>query len=549
MRSTSEHKINGCLILLVCLAMVVSAYAEGDSNDNTFVPVIVNVVGTTDTSGAGAALQKANEILEQADITLNVVKVNTNCSIGDGNSSLTGAEGDTAVEAGEDELQNELPLEGGIKLYFANNCWVERPEAMGWSIHGEPVAFVEPYDDTNDMGEVIAHEACHILTLDYDLYDGNDPNRLMWFSADRTNTVLDANEVNEIREGVDKLGVRSFKVFVRDGKVVPPAKGSIVIGATGAPIIRGYGQILDGLRDVFCPAPGFDPCNPNWRYADIRWVRMFWGKPMDLSDEIVFAIVPKGPYDVDSFFDISYLIRINMDSDPNIDAELSMHVYARPPDPTLHGEALLTNHKTGLITPFELVIRANHKFDGGPPILANHSVECDVPAGYFGPGSDPFEGWACQVTSTATDERILGYPMIDETLPFEFGLTEPFEEQQMSVFVPYGVSGKLGVVASGFPAMSEATIMMDGEEAGITQVRANGTVMAWILAPPEGQNHTCKLVAGVTDPIDPNVTRYTNATAYFRTCAEGAVNGDLNADCEVNFEDLAVIADNWLAGV
>jgi hypothetical protein len=541
MRSTSSCKTNGFLAILVCLAMGVNVYG----GETVTVPVIVNVVGDTNAGDMEAAVEEASEILGQAGINLEVERINNNVQYSDdGDSNLTQDEGDTAAVLGEGELDGTFGPGTGLKITIANNVWTEKPATVGWAVHEDQVAFVEPNSDTNDMGRAIAHELAHLLTINYDLYDGNDPNRLMWGYVGG-GTLLDANEVNEIFPMAKRRGMRRFVQW----KPPPPEKGRLFDGWEY--VIDGRGWILDTLFDHTCAAPGFDPCDPNWGYADLRTAGMFWDRPMDPCDNIVFKIRVKSHYDVDSFFDVWCRVRINWDTDPNIDAELSMHVFARPPDTNLYGEALLNNFETGLITPFELIIHANYKFDGGPPILANHSLECDVPAGYFDPGSDPFEGWACQVTSEATDERLGGvlHPITDETLPFEFKLNEPFEEEQMSMFVPYGADGNLGLAASGFPAMSMATIMMDGAEVGITQVRPNGTVMAWIPQPPEGQDHTCKLVAEVIDPIDPNVTRYTTTTAYFKTCAEGAINGDLNADCEVNFKDLAVIADNWLAGV
>ncbi len=553
MEEQTKSKISSFLVLCLCLALCATGSVNGA--ETVTVPVIVNVVGDTNACDIEAAVDEASEILGQAGVNLDIARINRNVQYGDGDSSLTQAEGDTAAVLGEGELYGQWGEGTGLKITIANDVWTQKPTTTGWAVHEDQVAFVEPNSDSNTMGRTIAHELAHLLTLDYDLYDGNDPNRLMWGYVGG-GIQLDANEINEIFPMAKWRGRPKFVPWN------PPPKKKRRVFDGWDYLMDGRGWILDSLFDQTCAKAGFDPCDPKLGSGDIRTVGMYWERPLDPCDNIIFRTRVRTVFDIDSFFDVTFNIGIDTDPDPEADAVLSMHVYARPPDANLYGEASVNNYERGLMVPVELIIHDNYKFDGeGGPILENQSLECDVPSGYFGPGSDPFDGGVCSVNSVATfpdDGYDTNYPVSDYTEEFTFVVgwnddpcdpCETSDEQQMGLFEPDGDTGTLGITASGFPPGSIATIMMDGQEVGATTVRPNGTLTAWIPEPPGIENHTIKVVAKVVDPLNPDITKYTTARAYFRSCPEGAIDGDLDGDCDVDFLDFKVLADDWLTGI
>ncbi|UCF43489.1 MAG: hypothetical protein JSV99_00760 [Planctomycetota bacterium] len=555
MEEQAKSRIN--VFIVLCLFLSLCAISATKGGETVTVPVIVNVVGDTNAGDVNEAIETASDILGQAGISLDIARVNSNVQYGNGDSNLTEAEGDTAAVLGEGELYGTYGSGTGLKITIAGNVWTEKPTTAGWAVHEDQVAFVEPNPDTNEYGKTIAHELAHLLTLNYDLNDvnSNEPNRLMWWQAGG-GPLLDANEINEIFPMAKWRGRPKFVPWE------PPPKKKRRAWKGWDYLIDGRGWILDTLYDQSCAKAGFDPLDPNVGSSDIRTAGMYWERPLDPCDNIIFRIRVREHFDVDSFFDIMFKVGIDSDPDPEADAELSMHVYANPPDANLYGEASFNNFETGLLVPVELIINENYKFDGGEPNLANHSLECDVPSGYFGPGSDPFDGGVCSVNSVATFPDAgfdSNFPVSDTTEEFTFVVgwnddpccdpCETCEEPWMGLFEPEGDTGKLGITATGFPPGSIATIMMDGQEVGATVVRTNGAATAWIDEPLAGQNHTIKLVARVVDPLNPDVTRYTTARAYFRSCPDGVIDGDLDDDCDVDFLDFKVLADDWLAGI
>jgi hypothetical protein len=551
MDEQGKSKINGFLVLCLCLALCATGDVYGA--ETVTVPVIVNVVGDTNAGDVEAAVEEASDILGQAGVSLDLAEINTNVQYGNGDSSLTAAEGNTAALLGEGELYGHWGSGTGLKITVAGDVWTEEPGTAGWAVHEDQVAFVAPDPNSKEMGRTIAHELAHLLTLNYDLNDVNsdEPNRLMWYQTGG-GILLDANEINEI---FPMARIRGRPKFI-PWKPVPRKKRRLWKGWDH--LIDGRGWNLDSIFDQISTGAGFDPCDPNWGCGALRTAGMYWEKPLDPCDNILFKIRVRERFEVDSFFDVMFKVGIDSDPDPEADAELSMHVYARPPDTNLYGDASFNNYETGLLVPVELTINENYKFGAeSGPILENHSLWCAVPSGYFEPGSDPFDGGVCSVNSVATfpdDGFDTNYPITDQTELFEFVVgwnddpCETSNEQEMGVFVPEGDTGKLGIAASGFPPGSIARIMLNGQEVGLADVALNGTVMTTIPEPPAGENYTCKLVGEVIDPVDPNITRYTTARAYFRICPDGPADGDLDADCDVDFLDFAIFADEWLVG-
>ncbi|MHC4220970.1 MAG: hypothetical protein ACYST9_01000 [Planctomycetota bacterium] len=261
------------LISLICFFVVCDCMGGASADEWIDIPVVVNVVDNSDSSGVDEAIKKANEILSEAKIRLYVVQTNKPYNVGHNNGDLTEAEGDTAQYAGENEVEGKCGAGKGLKLTIADDVWTEEPGAVGWAIHGNPVVFVEPDADSNEMGKTVAHEFAHSLTLDYDLYDPNDSNSLMYGYTDGNDTQLDPNEIEEIRKRAKKRGYSYFIVPVNPtgGVAVPP-------GVEFS--IDAHGALLDDFGDIMVDGAPWDPItDPNLGFADIHSISMFSDRP------------------------------------------------------------------------------------------------------------------------------------------------------------------------------------------------------------------------------------------------------------------------------
>ncbi|NQT00553.1 MAG: matrixin family metalloprotease [Planctomycetes bacterium] len=192
-----------CLFLPVLSAKAdISAAAEWVD-----IPVVVNIIDASDANNVDDAIKKANDILAGAHIRLIVKKTNKNVNVGNNDGDLTADEGNTAQGNGETELRNVAGAGKGIKITIADDVWTEESATNGWSIHRNPVVFAET-DDPNTMGNVIAHEIGHSLTING---HSNDPNNVMYPTTPR-GVNWDPNDVNEIFTNAKKRGTAYFIV-------------------------------------------------------------------------------------------------------------------------------------------------------------------------------------------------------------------------------------------------------------------------------------------------------------------------------------------------
>ncbi len=530
----------------VCFLPVLNAQADVPAAEEWVdIPVVVNIIDASDASNVDDAIKKANEILKQAHIRLVVKKTNNNVNVGNGDPNLTEAEGDTAQEDGQKELDKVCGAGKGIKITVADDCWTEDPNTVAWSIHRNPVIIIEPDADANEMGETITHELLHSLTV---TAHSNDVNDVM-YPTEAGNGIINPNDVNEIFPNAKKRGKPYFIV----PRVLPGRPVAIPAGIDYS--IDIHGAILDSFFDVFCEASSFDPCDPNFGYADLREISIFSDCDNGLlipGTVIYYSIQLGGDFPADSFFDVFMDTSIDYDPVPDIDAMIHMHIWGNPYDPNIYTEATFENLKTGEVNDLELIVHENHKFDGSEgPILDNHSLEVPIPADFFGPGSDPFDG-IIYLSSNAHDERLGMVPMIDDAEGFAYGPSKGCGDPQVC-FVGSsddgGEEGLFGIFGSGFPPNTSVNVWLDGELLGTTETDIEGSVTSWWSNDTlEDGMRACQLSAELIDPTEPDSISYVNAIGYFVYCPGGEVEGDLDGDCDVDLHDFAKLANNWLAG-
>jgi len=203
MRTYQKIKLTVLFVSCVCFLPVLNAQADVPAAEEWVdIPVVVNIIDASDASNVDDAIKKANEILKQANIRLVVKKTNNNVNVGNGDPNLTEAEGDTAQEDGQKELDKVCGAGKGIKITVADDCWTEDPNTVGWSVHRNPVIVIEPDADANEMGETITHELLHSLTV---TAHSNDVNDVM-YPTEAGNGIINPNDVNEIFPNAKKRG-------------------------------------------------------------------------------------------------------------------------------------------------------------------------------------------------------------------------------------------------------------------------------------------------------------------------------------------------------
>ncbi len=160
----------GLLIVAVLLSLVPAISGRAaEPPSGTFLPAVINIyknAGIT-ADDAKKAVEEANKILKQANMTLVVVKVNENVTEGDdGEDGLVDwdtREFDKITEAGKKEIE-KTPNKKGIKLSFMKEPQkgVANP---GWAWHRQPVVCCKNRGSAAATGSTIAHEVGHIMTL------------------------------------------------------------------------------------------------------------------------------------------------------------------------------------------------------------------------------------------------------------------------------------------------------------------------------------------------------------------------------------------------
>jgi len=503
------------------------------------VPVVVNVVDNSDSSGVADAIKKANEYLAQAKIRLYVVDTNKPYNVGDNNGDLTEDEGDDAQDDGEKEVEDKCGAGKGLKLTIADDVWTEEPNAVGWAVHGNPVVFVEPDGDANEMGKTVAHEFAHSLTLDYDLYSPNDINSLMYGYTDGNDTQLDPNEIKEIRKRARRRGYPYFIVPVNPsgGVAVPPGVDFS---------IDAYGALLDDFGDIMVNGIPWDPlADPNLGFADIHSVSMFCDKPG--QGDVELSIQLGGTFAVDSFFDVTYDINIPPDK------KVQVNVQTTGGPGVFNANAVLWDPGPGIVLPVE--IKLNHKHAGlgpGSSTPENHQLDVNIPDEFFGPGSDPFEGQITFSASSHGETRLTpeGPPdktLLDEETPDgDYQLTEvcPCPGLMFSTFED-GVSTDIS--GCGFTEGQMVEISIDGEPVGTTIAGPKGEFnLRRVPDKLEEPGYEYCRVEAVGYSMDGMMTVISRAIGFLTTL--DPIEGDIDGDRDVDSVDFAQLANNWLQG-
>ena len=191
-----------------------------------FDSALVNVLdGVDDMNDAeiNDMFKEANKILKQADVSLDLdpnISRDVNDE-GNGDDKIQSGEDAKLDEKGQDEINKKFGNGVGLKVYITNQihgandtlgCAPHVTEDANGNLEGKPIVYIknDPCESNEDLGNTLAHEICHVLTLgDKDLVDINDG--LKFEFSDSNGHVMDTNNLMHPSGTADSNGLTSIQ--------------------------------------------------------------------------------------------------------------------------------------------------------------------------------------------------------------------------------------------------------------------------------------------------------------------------------------------------
>lgn len=562
-----------CLAVLLCVTILAdSAVASGWEidfgdypwpQDWIWLDVIVNIANgsSTDKQNLAMATSIAGSILMRAGIHINVKDVNDSAHYGDSDPGLTSQECNDAMDHGERELDRICGPGKGVKITFGD---IDDPgnipaDVVGLNVHETPVIIVEPNTtDVNELGKTIAHELCHALTIEFDLYGADDVNNLMWW-REGSGTELDPNQMEEIRGTALSRGRR----YPLEGwnwwrPTDPWGLGFWPLDADGAE--------LDDVGDART-ADGEPPDDRDYLCADMRAASVFCEGAGQSDAMCDFTIRLGGEYPQETSFTAVYDIGIRTSASGNIsDPDILLQITVESKKGVLSSSGLAQNFLTG--DSYDMAVRvAFNKLlgcPGGYVAKGNSSIHTSVPGHFLWPDSKsatrPLQVFVSARTDMSTSDNISG-PVLFDSMPgpFEFGIANPAQcpsiafgclgatcrndlpgENWNTPPWPSDLTGVdlIGVFGKCFD--SDVVVKLDYREVGTAPIDADGRAAFWVDPKSLGEGlHTVVMQEAVSGP------RGRRAAAGLLSTTP-PLPGDVNGDRKVDFRDLAIMAAFWL---
>jgi hypothetical protein len=462
-------------VFFFCLSLFVNAQADEPKMEEWVdVNILVNLVDSNDTSDLEDVIESANATLEEARIRLILKKVNKDVKTGNGDSNLTGNEGDEALAEGKKELEKTFGAGKGIKITVLEDVWGESPEVVGWNVHRNPVVFIEKGLPPLQTGQVLAHEIGHFLTLEH----VDDANNMM-FPTTPNGQRLGPNQVSEIFQEIKPRGT----TYLREPEPLPTDSG------TGSPGVTytadGFGAVFDGLGDVLVTDPltgtTEESNDPVLSFADLDELVIGIDSPLNPGGILRIKIRNGGiiPNEhVDFYADLSfYIYEEGKELEYPPDATATMH---RSPEGIWDAEIYDRNFLAWPLEPPRVF--ENERFDTGPPeelININQAMELAIPIdslntalnGRFSLGGPPYllvhgNTWAADYRNDIDTPTI-----VQDTTKFSYILLEGPPPGPQIHFTNNGITGH------GFTPDSEVGIWLNNSMIDATQTIDDGTFL------------------------------------------------------------------------
>lgn len=561
-RSFFSISIFALLVVIFCASD--QAYAKKKTYE---VPVVVNILNDTNFTPDEAKdmIKRMNKIYKKAGITLTVAKIIPNVSIGNGNGKLSKKERKAARKKAKEELETYTKGKG-MKIWMCDMPFYDEPNTVGYAGHYSRSVFVQPdkiaeANEPEEKAKITAATAAHELVHAWTVCRPNDghstdPNDLM-YDIIQGGTNLRPSDVTEIR-GLLKKRQKAAKK-----KAATTKKAGKVAVADKSCTAGMWAVEFDDINDVTVTLGDpqlFDPNDERFWYADIEDVEVW--RPDLFSeidqDRINFAFMPGGVFpeveSFESFFDIYYDF---YDLNPGPEFIIEFHVWRIAPAAPMEITAeLQDSFGMPLMGIPDVNIEYNTFLDlnmGGIPEPFNHRIECNIPADFFGPGSEVFNNPIKLSASSRVifDERLPSLELEDNTAEFVLALEQPDEEPTISVTPAntFEADGARYVMGNGFEPGSLISIIITPEDEAIDVIERFATAdddgnFSLHMDPqiPGGIGEYYLYAAADIDG-GPGIARVSGLFT------DGPVSADLDEDDDVDFCDFAVFAEQWLDGV
>ncbi|MBN1787433.1 MAG: hypothetical protein JW806_03465 [Sedimentisphaerales bacterium] len=508
------------------------------------IPVVINCVGNTDCNDIEAKIKAANKKLKKANIKLHIKKVNKNVNVGNGDDEMDINEIMNAPDEAKKELKKILKDKKGkwtgkgLKIYVAKKCWKEQPTKDNWMYGKENTLGINSGIDANTIPDIIKKK--------FDPEDIYDPNCTDKQKAEMAKEAKVTGHCNKARKKkLEKKGNQT---------TADPAK---TVAAQSAK--------LDDLYDMTGP---IDPCNHMYAYTDIHSIGL---TSSDLSDPDGQTIIrvwlngvfpgiepalepnPSRLFTSHMLFDITNglgmgTIHAYITNEPD-GVIKTQSWYEGPASGMLHEPVLLDNVLTSHPNePDDGMIRSNVI-----ELLVSNSLLIDNEN--LCPSS---LGQLCEIMVNYNTEDS-GLVIQDIAEDIESGpviyheLTMPHETKRLYLIEPSDMANgrSLGVSGSGFEPLTEIAVTMDSETEVVEMTAMTNELGEFIcyFDPAEPIEMDTEYAVDVTQIIEGVDECDVETIGVDFEIETPLLAGDLNEDDIVNFEDLAIMADNWLASI
>lgn len=543
-------KIGFSVALFLFISFFTSPCVIADDDSSWYhVPVIINVADgcNADDVKIKAMIARANEIMHKAKIHFYVKETKAGYKVGNGNSTFTGQEENMAIEDG----RKEIGTGRGMKITIADTIsTIDNP--LGIAKHRIPVALIANGPSGSDMGQTLAHEFCHCLTINDDLTDANDPNHtdnLMWKDDAYGSTKLNAEQIKEIRKQVKKHGEISIDPEAIQPKPIPPGGPPQVTYGGIRYKYHPWGVSLDDANET--PVIIYEPVVvPH----DIIWTEVSSGGTNDANDTVKVGILPAGLIEAFHEYLLKHTVKFdhNFDGMPDTTIEINISTYGGVV--TCIGAEIkdFAGVPMGIVP---VTLDTHYKFrdyGGGINAVAERdftSIDFEIPVHQFwGFPGNTFEV-PCQVMVQSEIFMADSNTSMDETAWFIV------DNYSTAGFYDLAAISYIADPLPGDPVnpYQIPTYLLQGEGfVGDVEIFIDGNYAATIVADGQG-----KISYPITADMMTVGETFAEAVAvdgsgrrvfsYFIN--KEPIESDLNGDYSVDFADFAILADNWLVSV
>jgi len=561
MSTTYSHRARFFLIYLAAALISVSFFnkpALGDTEEKiTKVPVLINVLEgvTISDENIEAMIDKANEILKQANIEIEAKSSNTTRDVNDqGNHDgrLSRKNKKALDRNGLKEANEKLGKGKGIKIYITNQIGSGRCDGLtshasnnNSSVTPPRTIYIkaEPNDlnnDPNKLGNVCAHEHCHSLTLGPGHIEKAGTYADRWGHSRNPNNLMYPSYLykagNKIRKRGKKLNEEQKKEIKKGAKCLGHTK---LVQHIAKPYPFGEDP------NVLC----LDTIHGGW-VDDINetanvYTDLFTGSLFaeDINGTLELNILLNGTFPT-SPVDINVAVYFNTDANgltgsnfgPATGVDKAINIELSGNHPAGDFDATVVDINSGSTTYLHdghtatIVEIYDFPDDNDTPYTEDYidGLNQTLPMSMILPLADQVPVWIRLDDNSSSD--------YDE-VNFQWQITSPNPPTLELTTTRLEPGQKIFLTGQNFTPSSQVEIFLDDDLLDTITAEPNGAIDANMPLPVVDFNDFFVTARDVSGAFDFSLLEVTHNIA------------DLTYNQEVDFLDFSVFADNWLVGV